>query len=504
MLITSTLVHTDLHHHMIAPLPFVYPHVEHMPNPLGFFSSFRRRKEARRRRAGDQLDEKVAATTTTPTTLHIDDAAAREHALLLDLSFAHYYWLMLLRFLFEGTEHNMLLTLRGGFFRGFLWRVGWTALQGVALGIFFGLPLWCLFVVVIGPIYGNRDLGNKWVPQIIKAVYGGVLGLVTNPVIATLALGSQAEHNLVVAKDQVGDVEKGQVKAAQAAATADESMGASAGTSMSDPEELLVPPPKPPTTPQRPTASRARASSTAASSIASSSRRRRPSLTVDASRMNVLRTPTPRETSTFAFAQPEESDLAPPLPLDVMSAPPSTPPPRRPRAFTASSQHSYYSLGGTGGRAQRPRAASRASQTSNFTMAGLAPPSTVVPASPGIGSVSRSRTPVIGVFDASSSSPAMRARAQSDALSTTSSAGGGGSGFLAAPALRSPGLSPPLSSGDASRPGTSGSATTTSGRNRSPLIAPLRLPPATRAAAESDLAAPRESMELRAEKRGEL
>ncbi len=55
-------------------------------------------------------------------------------------------------------------------------------------------------------------MGNKWAPQAIKLVYGFILGILTNPLIAILALGSQAEHHLLVV-EQPSDIEKqGQVE----------------------------------------------------------------------------------------------------------------------------------------------------------------------------------------------------------------------------------------------------------------------------------------------------
>jgi hypothetical protein len=74
----------------------------------------------------------------------------------------------------------------------------WTAAQGAGIGIIFGFPLWCLAIIILGPIYGNGNMGNKWAPQVIKLVYGAIVGWVTNPVIAILALGSQADHHLIM------------------------------------------------------------------------------------------------------------------------------------------------------------------------------------------------------------------------------------------------------------------------------------------------------------------
>lgn len=74
-----------------------------------------------------------------------------------------YYWGMLMRFIFEGTENNMLFE-QG--IKGFPKRLAWTALQGVGLGIVMGFPVWCLFIVILGPIYKMDNMGNRWDPQV--------------------------------------------------------------------------------------------------------------------------------------------------------------------------------------------------------------------------------------------------------------------------------------------------------------------------------------------------
>lgn len=172
MVITSTLVHTDLHHAAIKPLPFVYPHVGHLPDPQTFFRVL---KHGRRPRAAAP-DEKAAdspvtsSTTAAPADADDVDAHVDAHA---DLSTFAFYRLMFVRFLLEGTEHNMLFSRpppsspsssRGPL--GFLGRLGWTVLQGLAIGLVFGFPLWCLAIVILGPIYGTRNMGDVWAPQV--------------------------------------------------------------------------------------------------------------------------------------------------------------------------------------------------------------------------------------------------------------------------------------------------------------------------------------------------
>jgi hypothetical protein len=196
MLISSTLVHTDLHNHAIQPLAFCYPHVEHLPDPRDFWG----RRRGHTHHKGDlekagQLSSADGSSTASPAR----SAAVNEMQTTPTRGFAYYYW-MLVRFIFEGTEQNMLLAKPG--FRAWWGRFLWTAAQGAAIGIVFGFPLWCLAVVILGPIYGTRNMGARWAPQVIKMVYGAIVGWVTNPVIAVLALGSQAECHLVVVEHE--------------------------------------------------------------------------------------------------------------------------------------------------------------------------------------------------------------------------------------------------------------------------------------------------------------
>ncbi|OCF55795.1 hypothetical protein L486_06547 [Kwoniella mangroviensis CBS 10435] len=194
MLITSTLVHTDLHHHAVAPLPFVWPHVEHLPDPREIIGRWGKGK----RREGEETEEKK------PTD---EDEEPGTKSL-------SYYIKMSIRFIFEGTENNSLLPI--GNSKPFPIRIFLTAAQGAAIGIIFGLPVFLLFIIVLGPLYKHDNIvevGWKWSPMVIKCVYGAVVGWITNPVIASLALGSQAEHHLIIISEDSpaeGDVEAGQ------------------------------------------------------------------------------------------------------------------------------------------------------------------------------------------------------------------------------------------------------------------------------------------------------
>lgn len=144
-----------------------------------------------------------------------------------------------------------------------------------------------------------------------------MLGIITNPVIAMLALGSQAEHNLMVQR----------VEEAEAKEAADQDQ---------ETQERLATPP--------PVLSTPRISRLRSGSYASSIRQ-----------------------AGFT-ANVNDMPLDSPVRLGPIVQPPSTPQtpgsmvPRRPRALTGASETgSYYSLGGTGGRAQRGRRPSQAS-----------------------------------------------------------------------------------------------------------------------------------------------
>lgn len=183
MLISSTLVHSDLHHSAIKPLPFVYPHVLHLPDPQTLFNKSSHADQSSPSPSSDDAAltaEKQAGPSTAPK------------------KGPKYYWRMLLRFAFEGTEHNIVLEACG--FRQWIGRVLWTLLQGLVIGILFGLPLWIFAIIIIGPIYRvsqeiivpqvvsltsrltvpvprrasplqNHNIGNRWAPQTIKFIF---------------------------------------------------------------------------------------------------------------------------------------------------------------------------------------------------------------------------------------------------------------------------------------------------------------------------------------------
>lgn len=197
MIISSALIHSDLHNHAIRPLPFVWPHVEHLPDPRRFVELFRRKSPA-----GEE--GKGGSGSSSPLSEKPSEAEP-------PIPGFRYYPLMLIRFIFEGTENNMLLDWHG--LRVFLQRLLLTGIQGLGLGVVFGFPLWCLAVVILGPIYGAGNMGNRWAPQVstgslarlgISLTYAtrqsnSSMGLwpASSPILSLRSLRSEVKRNII-------------------------------------------------------------------------------------------------------------------------------------------------------------------------------------------------------------------------------------------------------------------------------------------------------------------
>ncbi|KIJ46011.1 hypothetical protein M422DRAFT_29433 [Sphaerobolus stellatus SS14] len=65
-----------------------------------------------------------------------------------------------------------------------------TLLRGFLISVPYFLILWPLTIALIAPPYGGINLHGTWIPEIIKAIFGGVLGLIQTPLIAALILGA--------------------------------------------------------------------------------------------------------------------------------------------------------------------------------------------------------------------------------------------------------------------------------------------------------------------------
>lgn len=342
MIISSSLVHTDLHHSAIKPLPFVWPHVQHLPDPHILFDKIFRRRASRR---AAEAERKAIEAGVPGTGEKYDHWCYEKHGL-------KFYFLMLVRFAFEGTEMNMLFE-RCGFGEWWL-RLLWTAAQGALIGIIFGIPCWLLAIIILGPIYRTHNMGNVWAPQAIKGVYGCIVGWITNPIIASLALGSQSEHHLLVVEGEEAEAQIGGVRG-------DVPPGTSPVIETIVEEEVVEGRPMPNNTPSspflRPFRPDSNSSGLAAPSIASQ--------TGSAGRTagQTLGVPvTPVRTRSGSLSRPpltaNASQLPPPSPQT--QATPIRPPQRpvvRARGLSTSAAMSQFSyqLGGTGGRAKRSR-----------------------------------------------------------------------------------------------------------------------------------------------------
>ncbi|KAK0524280.1 hypothetical protein OC835_005978 [Tilletia horrida] len=70
------------------------------------------------------------------------------------------------------------------------WRLFRTALQGFILSCCVFPWFWGIAIAILAPIYSSKNMGHTWIPMVIKGVYGALLGLVTNPLIALMNLGA--------------------------------------------------------------------------------------------------------------------------------------------------------------------------------------------------------------------------------------------------------------------------------------------------------------------------
>ncbi|KAK0551385.1 hypothetical protein OC861_005993 [Tilletia horrida] len=92
------------------------------------------------------------------------------------------------------------------------WRLFRTALQGFILACCVFPWFWGIAIAILAPIYSNKQLGHTWVPMVIKGVYGALLGLITNPLIALMNLGAHdvAGQDLVHRKGATPEEERGE------------------------------------------------------------------------------------------------------------------------------------------------------------------------------------------------------------------------------------------------------------------------------------------------------
>ncbi|KAM0754172.1 hypothetical protein T439DRAFT_172849 [Meredithblackwellia eburnea MCA 4105] len=70
-------------------------------------------------------------------------------------------------------------------------RLFWSVWKGSVLSACFFLVLWPIFIAATAPRWGGVNMAHTWTPEVIKGIYGFVLGLLMNPVVACIAMGSE-------------------------------------------------------------------------------------------------------------------------------------------------------------------------------------------------------------------------------------------------------------------------------------------------------------------------
>ncbi|GAA6016298.1 hypothetical protein JCM11491_006807 [Sporobolomyces phaffii] len=93
----------------------------------------------------------------------------------------------------------------------FLVRLFWSAWKGSVLSALYFLVFWPITIACIAPRWGGRDMAHTWTPEIIKLVYGFLLGLFMNPLCAMIALGSEdsvRQHRREVHQENLKQMEE--------------------------------------------------------------------------------------------------------------------------------------------------------------------------------------------------------------------------------------------------------------------------------------------------------
>ena len=67
-----------------------------------------------------------------------------------------------------------------------------TALQGGWWAVITFWWYWPIAIAIVAPIYEHDNLVHTWTPPIIKLLFGGILGLLTNPFIALFTIGAES------------------------------------------------------------------------------------------------------------------------------------------------------------------------------------------------------------------------------------------------------------------------------------------------------------------------
>lgn len=100
------------------------------------------------------------------------------------------FCLWFVRAMCTGSERNAFL-LRGLTFRQRFERLLWTAVQGLWMAVLTFWWFWPIGIAIVAPIWEHDDLHGTWTPTFIKLVFGALMGLLTNPFMALLAMGAE-------------------------------------------------------------------------------------------------------------------------------------------------------------------------------------------------------------------------------------------------------------------------------------------------------------------------
>lgn len=93
--------------------------------------------------------------------------------------------------LFSGSDTNDLFNFNLPSFKDWLYRLVVTVTSGLVLSALYFLVLWPIAIAIVAPIWGGRNMAHSWTAPLIKLVFGAVLGLLMNPIVACIALGSE-------------------------------------------------------------------------------------------------------------------------------------------------------------------------------------------------------------------------------------------------------------------------------------------------------------------------
>lgn len=173
MLITSSMVHKDLADGpIIGSLRKPWPPLLHFPStpsPTGNFFGFKTTSE-------------VSEMKLSPLKMGKAENQSK---------FKTWFY-FILRSVFTGSEKNDILAT-GITGKKRFQRILWTAAQGLVLSAFTFWWYWPISIAIVAPLYEHREhvLVHSYIAPIVKLLFGGILGLLTNPIFALMAMGAE-------------------------------------------------------------------------------------------------------------------------------------------------------------------------------------------------------------------------------------------------------------------------------------------------------------------------